>query len=69
MATSLALLLKPALALQEIGVGEVRNLSVSVVASEDHDYGDESSFAGDTTLRLNVSWLPPNNVRKPSFYR
>ncbi|OXU31352.1 hypothetical protein TSAR_002093 [Trichomalopsis sarcophagae] len=66
LATSLVLLLEPALALQEIG--EVRNLSVSVVAVEDLEDGDEASFAGDTSLKLNVSWLPPEGVRKPSFY-
>lgn len=41
-------------------IGDVRNVSIGVVAFDE---------AGTTILKLNVSWLPPETGKKPSFYR
>ena len=57
--------------LQDV-VGDVRNLTVSVVAVEDDDDEEDERtmvFKDEPMLRLNVSWLPPEGGRKPSFYR
>lgn len=46
-------------------VGSVRNLSVRVL--QDPKYvGKQNAYK---YLRLNISWLPPDSARQPSFYR
>lgn len=47
-------------------VGNVRNVTVKVLQ-------DEPGFESDTdlhkSLKLNVSWLPPDGNKRPSSYR
>ncbi|OAD57872.1 Insulin-like receptor [Eufriesea mexicana] len=45
-------------------VGIVRNLTVNLI--QDSKYiGKQDAYK---FLRLNISWLPPNSIRQPSFY-